>query len=134
MARGAWTRVGPAPPRRLHLQTAAALGKRRWHAVVPGGQRFGGHHVNGAVGTELQREGLMLSLEPQAIKQQEGRCPGEGQGDVQVGAARRGCRQRWGARPRQGLGGSSPITGSHQAESAAYTGPSQKEHRRPLFS
>lgn len=93
MARGAWTSVGPAPPRRLHLQMAAALGKRRWHAVVPGRQRFGGHHVDGAAGTELQREGVMLRLELQAIEQQEGRCPGEGQGDVQVGVARRGYRQ-----------------------------------------
>lgn len=93
MARGAWTSVGPAPPRRLHLQMAAALGKRRWHAVMPGRQRFGGHHVDGAAGTELQREGVMLRLELQAIEQQEGQCPGEGQGDVQVGVARRGYRQ-----------------------------------------
>lgn len=49
--------------------------------------------MDGAAGTELQREGVMPRLELQAIEQQEGRCPGEGQGDVQVGAARRGYRQ-----------------------------------------
>lgn len=106
MAGGAWARVGPAPPRRLHLQMAH-------RQSCQAGRGLGGAPRDGEAGTELQREGVRLNLELQATEQREGPCPGEGQGTSRWGQARRGYRQRWGAQPRPGLGGSSPVTACH---------------------
>lgn len=81
MAGGAWARVGPAPPRHLHLQMAHSRARQ---AAVWGAPR------DGEAGTELQREGVRLNLELQATEQREGPCSGEEQGDVHVGAGPEG--------------------------------------------
>ena len=76
-----WARVGPAPPRHLHLQMAHSRARQ---AAVWGAPR------DGEAGTELQREGVRLNLELQATEQREGPCSGEEQGDVHVGAGPEG--------------------------------------------
>lgn len=117
MAGGAWARVGPAPPRRLHLQTAAALQQHRPCADS---------HARRAADWGASHDGgVRLDLELQATEQWEGPCSGEGQWDVQVGAGPEGLQAATGGPAQAGAGGLSPITACHQAESAASTGPCQ---------